>query len=349
MLVKEMRSVPSDKTEAFVTGATGMLGSFLVERLLAAGMTVRAHARPSSNTDHLAKLRVNIVQTEPTDVCAIRQAMRGCDWVFHVAGHMTLGSAFEMSGGIQRYKEATLDLTELLLKASLETGVHRFLYVSSVSVYDPNAATPVQETAPLVPCSDYGRAKVLAEEMVTAFFQRGLATTIVRPCIIFGPRDRYLFPAAVKLVNLPLLPLPHAGRHLLDLVYVEDVAELLWQASQQDAAIGQVYNSASGHPLPLRESLRTLGCMLGRRPKIVALNAAVYRSLSALFRFYMSKCAAGLEAVFTPVGFDYMQRDVAFNIEKAWHDLSYHPRFTFREALALTMAESLQPMQKRAQ
>lgn len=325
-------------TRALVTGATGMLGSHLVERLLKAGVEVRALVRPTSDTHYLQTLPVEIVTAGGTDRAAIRQAVAGSHWVFHLASRFDVGSAFRTGEGLEKYHEVDFHLTEDLLVASQEASVRRLVYASSVSVYSVNAASPIAESAPLDPASDYGRSKLAAEGRVRAYQQQGLPTVIVRPCITYGPRDRHFLPAALRLARLPLLPLVDGGRNLIDLVYAGDVVELMWSASQSPVAVGKVYNAASGAPRPLRELLKDYRQLTGRAPRTCAMSAAAFERFARLTRRYLGRLAPGLESLLSPVGVSYMGRDVYYDVSRARTDLNYAPKVTFKQGVALSLA-----------
>jgi 2-alkyl-3-oxoalkanoate reductase len=326
-------------TRALVTGATGMLGSHLVERLLKAGVAVRALVRPTSDTHYLRTLPVEIVTAGATDRVAIHQAVAGSDWVFHLASGFDVGAAFRTGEGLEKYHEVDVHLTEALLRASQEASVRRLVYASSVSVYSVNAVLPIAESAPLDPASDYGRSKLAAESRVRAHQQQGLPTVIVRPGITYGPRDRHFLPGALRLARLPLLPLVDGGSHLIDVVYVGDVVELMWSASRSPLAVGKVYNAASGSPRPLRELWEDYRQLTGRAPRICAMSATAFERFARLTRRYWGRFVPGLESLLSPVGVSYMGRDVYYDVSRACADLNYAPQVTFKQGVALSLAE----------
>ena len=337
-----MRKVAPLKTGlALVTGATGLVGSHLVERLLAAGVRVRACVRPSSEMRYLDPLPVEIVRGESADPVVIQQAVAGAQWVFHAAAALNLGSTFAGDATTDEYTATNVDLSAALLAASLAAGVERFVYVSSASVYSLGAPNPITETAPLVPYSPYGRSKLRAEELVRSYQQdQGLATTIVRPALIYGPRDRYFIPTALRLARLPVLPLVNGGRHIVDFVYAGDVAELLWQASQSDAAIGKEYNAGPGVPTSLLDLATVYRQLTGRAPRILPVSSAAARRFAPLARRYLARFAPGVEVLLTPVSLALMDRDIHLDMTRARTELGYTPRVDLKEGLALSLGLS---------
>ncbi len=110
-------------TRALVTGATGMLGSHLVERLLAEGVEVRAFIRPSSDARLLESLSVEIMCGNASDPADLVRAARGCEFVFHLAAQLNVGSGFSEDGDSRQARSSIVDFTEGLLAASLAAGL----------------------------------------------------------------------------------------------------------------------------------------------------------------------------------------------------------------------------------
>src|SRR5262245_22852703 len=230
---------------ALVTGATGMLGSHLVERLVAGGITVRIYARPQSDVSALKALPIEITYGDNEDRAALVRAVEGCQWIFHVAGLVRPADIFSRGNDFETLRRVNVNFTESILEASLNAGVERFFYVSSTSVYGLDAPVPISETVLPDPSSDYGLSKVMAEAFVKAYQDKGLTTTIIRPPIIYGTRDRHLTPLVLSLARLPVTPLIDGGKGLQDVVFVGDVVELIWLACQTGESRNKVYNASS--------------------------------------------------------------------------------------------------------
>lgn len=328
--------------QALVTGATGLLGRHLVDVLVEAGVAVRALVRPSSDAGHLEELGVELVYGAAGNRSALRAAVKGADLLFHVAGYLTADSPFGVDSGPgddqwPQYKAINVDFTEDMLAAALDEGVGRFLFVSSSSVYSADAVVPTPEDAPLIPYSTYGRSKLLAEEKVRAFRAQGLATTIIRPPIIYGPGDRYFTPLALRLSRLPLLPLVNGGKNLMDLVCVVDVAQLLWHAACSEAAVGRVYNAGPGQATTLCELVQAFRRVRGRGPVIMPVLPSVAGRTSWLSRRLVKPFFPEAESALTPEGIKLMSRDLHLDMSRAANELDFEPRFDLDQGLALTL------------
>ncbi|HEY0068403.1 MAG TPA: NAD-dependent epimerase/dehydratase family protein [Chloroflexia bacterium] len=322
---------------ALVTGATGMLGGQVAQKLVAAGYEVRVLVRPSSDLRPLNGLPVQVVVSGAGEREVIREAVNGCRWVFHAAASFHLGSAFTRTEELGRYKPASIDLTETLMEAGLESGVERFVHVSTIGVYGLQAPSPLTEDSLLDPLSAYGQTKIAAEQLVRRYQQKGLPTTIVRPAIMYGPHDRHFFPAALRLVRMPLLPLINGGRNLYDLAYAGDVADLMLQAAGSERASGKTYNSGSGNPLAFRAYLKELGRQLGVTPRICSIPPILLARFTGVARRYLKMFAPGVDTMMTPTGLAYLARDVYYDMSRAKEELGYVPRVSFREGVSTTL------------
>jgi nucleoside-diphosphate-sugar epimerase len=315
-----------------------MLGRSMVRRLLAAGVAVRAMVRPSSDAADLEASGVQLARVDASDRPAVQRAVEGCQLVFHALGHVKVSSVFTRGGDLEELIRTNVDVTERLLDASLKAGVTRFAYVSSTAVYSQDARVPIAEDAPVAPPSDYGHSKWLAEGKVREYGARGLPTTIVRPCVIYGPGDRHFIPTILPLTRLPVLPLAGGGRCLHDFVYVDDVTELMWRASRSEAAVGQAYNSASGAPRPLREYIECLRREIGRGPRICTIPAGLLAHLRNLARRYVGVVSPGAAELLTEVALQYFSRDVYYDVSRARRELGYVPAFAFERGLAAALS-----------
>jgi nucleoside-diphosphate-sugar epimerase len=330
---------------ALVTGATGLLGRHLVDTLVEAGVAVRALVREGSDTRHLQSRGVALAQGEASDMASLHRAVEGMDVVFHLAGYLTAGSPFgagDKASEIEwrRYKTINVDFTEALLAASLDAGAGRFLFVSSSSVYSLDAPLPTPEDALLAPFSTYGRSKLLAEEKVHAYQNKGLETTIVRPPITYGPGDRYFTPMALRLARLPVLPLINGGRNALDLIYAADVAELMWRAASSSIGAGRVYNAGPGHATSIFDLVQSYRRLTGRGPVILPVTAKTSRRTAWLSRRLIKPFIAEAEAALTPEGLALMARDHLLDMRRTAQELDFYPRFSLDQGLARTLAEN---------
>lgn len=205
-----------------VTGASGFIGSHLVEALQARGVSVRAMVRKTSKLDHLAASGATLVHASLDDVDAMAVAMAGVDIVYHVAG---LTTAF----GRAEFERANVDGTANVFAAATQArgGPRRVVYVSSLMAAGPSHAEVARrEHHATVPgYTRYGDSKLGGERIAWAHARTGaLEAVIVRPPLVYGPRDTDVL-QMIKSAGAGLIAQPGLGRpawlsaiHALDLV-----------------------------------------------------------------------------------------------------------------------------------
>lgn len=314
-----------------------MLGRQLVAQLLQRGVAVRAYVRPGSDVGALQKEGVMLAYGDAANGEAMARAVQDVRLIFHAAAYLSVSAPFGGADESPLYEAVNVDFTARLLEAAQEAGVWRFVFASSNSVYAPDAPVPTPEEAPIAPGSAYGRSKVAAEGLVRAFQERGLATTIVRPAVIYGPGDRYFTPTALRLARLPLLPLVNGGEALFDMVHAHDVARLMIVAAHSEQARGRTYNAGPGEQTSLRRLAAAYGQVKGRAPRIVAVSPAAARRFSGLGRRLLARLAPGAEAAMSPEGLALMERDLHLDMSRAARELGYRPQVTLEEGLRRTL------------
>jgi nucleoside-diphosphate-sugar epimerase len=196
---------------------------------------------------------------------------------------------------------------------------------------------PTPENAPLGPESAYGRSKLAAENEVIAYHQRGLATTIVRPGLIYGSGDRHFMPLALGLARLPVLPLVNGGKTFFDMIYAQDVAQLIWQAVQANVDGCRIYNAGPGAPTTLEDLIVAFRSVTGRAPRLISVSPATVRRFRWLSRPVVARLAPGAEVTLSPRGIEFMSLDLFLDMSRAASELGFRPRFSLEEGLRLTL------------
>lgn len=254
--------------KALVTGATGFLGSHIAERLIARGDAVRALVRPSSGTDFLKRLGVELVTGDVEDPKTLAPAMDGIDVLYHTAARVTDW------GPWRDFQRTTVDGTRNVMAAAVQAGVPRVLHVSTDGVYALSVfKSVITEDSPLEKrfgwLDYYRRSKLAAERIARDHAERGhLPLTIVRPGLIFGERDRAMFPGIVAFLKSSSSAYLGRGDNPLPYVYVGDVADACILGATSDAAIGQTYNVVSDEPVTQKLVFDTIADTAGLpRPK----------------------------------------------------------------------------------
>lgn len=248
--------------KVFITGATGLVGSWVARALLAAGHEVRALVRRTSKLTNVEGLAIERAEGDVLDAAAIRRALEGCDAAVHTAGiaHFRPGAEREMV-------EVNVRGVEVVLGAALEAGVKRAVLTSSTAAMGGTREPVVRdEAAPSTAEAlgiDYFISKLRGERAGLAFAARGLAVCAVRPVVVLGPGDIYHSSTSTILAlargRMPVYI--DGGAAFTD---VRDVARGHVAALERGRA-GEAY-ILGGHNLEIRDLVRRVAEAAGVRP-----------------------------------------------------------------------------------
>ncbi len=219
---------------AFVTGATGFIGSRLVASLIDKGVHCRCLVRSRSNVDHLRHDAIELVPGTLTEPDSYRNAIRNCDVVFHVAG-MKFGRPFDELKSVNG--RGCADLADGCRAVPTPP---RLIYMSSLAAAGPPPAgkSVREETDSPQPISRYGESKRLGETLLEAR-AADMPITVLRPGIVFGPGDTAMA-ALYRSIYRFRLHLVVGFKHTpaLSLIHVDDLIELTLRATES----GEVLN-----------------------------------------------------------------------------------------------------------
>ncbi len=238
---------------ALVTGASGFIGSNLVDRLLAEGARVKCLVRPHSNLTWLSSQHLTLVPGDFHAPASLAPAVVDVDVVFHVAGATR---AARRAG----YFHGNLEATCNLLQACQEYGPEdqKVLFVSSLAAAGPSPGYPLTEDLEPHPVSAYGESKLAAERAVLKF-GRTRPAIVIRPPAVYGPRDRATL-MLFKSVRRGLHVIPGLSAQKVSLVHVHDLVTGILLAMRSEQAPGRVYYiCGEGH-----YDWQTVGEYLGR-------------------------------------------------------------------------------------
>jgi nucleoside-diphosphate-sugar epimerase len=226
-----------------VTGATGFIGGYLLERLVADGHVVTAMARRREAMPALKSLGVSVIGGTVADTDALAQSMVGSDVVIHLARAKAHGAK------PTEVFEVNVRGTRAVARAAATAGVTRFVHASSSSVYGARAGL-VKETSPLRPDSAYARSKAQAEKAVIEECGTRVVPVIARISSVMGARGRSWLPL-FRAAGAGKLRLVGDGSNMHHPVDVSDVVEALMKCAFSAPAAGGTYNVAGPEPLTI--------------------------------------------------------------------------------------------------
>jgi nucleoside-diphosphate-sugar epimerase len=325
--------------KALVTGATGFLGRYLCEQLVASGHSVRGFCRRHDRDLQDRGLEIVVGDIRRRD--SVVEACRGMDAVFHTAAVAGIWGSWRL------FHETNTLGTEHVLEGCARHGVGKLVYTSSPSVvFDRTDLRGVDESVPyprrwLCP---YPRSKALAEQRVLeANGRHGLATCALRPHLIWGPRDRQLIPRLIALARAGRLRRVGDGTNRIDIAYVENVAEAhRWAAESLhpgSPTAGRVYFISQGEPVNCWDWINGVLALAGLSPieKSVSLGGAWRRGVVLETAWRLLRLPG--EPPMTRFLAVQLALSHYFDISRARRDFGYHPRISTAEGMRRLAAD----------
>lgn len=256
--------------KVLVTGGAGFIGSHIAAGLAAQGDEV--HILDDFSTGHQSNVDVirspRVFRGSITDLEVVREAVDGCDYVYHQAA----------LASVPRSVEDPIDSTQVnvmgtlnVLVAARDAGVKRLIYAASSSAYGDSEVLPKVETMREAPKSPYAVAKLSSEQLVSVFYSvYGMETLAIRYFNVFGPRQD---PASAYAAVIPIFidallegraPTIHGdGEQSRDFTYVENVVHANLLALTVPRLGGEMVNVALGDRISLNELYARLAGFVG--------------------------------------------------------------------------------------
>ncbi len=249
-----------------VTGASGLLGSHIVEQLRKRDMPVRVLVRRGSDRSWLRTQGVEFAEGDVTDADSLVSACKGVDVVYHSAARVGDWGPWE------EFQRITIDGTRNMIEAACAAAVRRFVHISSVSCYGYHTdAVEVDETFDLgyklYKWAYYSRSKIEAERIAWDAHKSGrIEMTIIRPAWIYGERDRTTIARLVKMVREGKAKILGPGDNRLNVVYAGNIAEGAITAAGLPQANGQAYNLSNDGRISQKEYFDLIAKAAGAPP-----------------------------------------------------------------------------------
>jgi nucleoside-diphosphate-sugar epimerase len=250
-----------------ITGGTGFIGGHLLEKLSVSGEPVRCLVRPRRVAPQFPA-GVETACGDLTSGDGVAEALRGVTTVIHLAGVTKVLASAD-------YYAGNAGATTTLVRALAGRGI-RFVHVSSLAAVGPGAdGTPVSEDAAPHPVSHYGKSKWEAEQAVRALEPDAV---IVRPAVVYGPRDKDVF-QILKAISRGLMTRIAGEERWFSAIYVEDLADGLLAAARNPRAAGRTYFLAHPKPVSWSEFHKAAARIIGRDPHVIEVPAGLARAV----------------------------------------------------------------------
>ena len=318
----------------FVTGGTGFLGKQLIKELNSLDEDVHLLVRNNSNVKEIDNKRLKIFPGDVTNIRTIREAIKGCKTVFHMA---SLVKAWVRNPA--EFYQVNVEGLKNVMECALEEDVTKFIYTSSFMAIGPsNGKINTEETQhnPDHLHNHYERTKYIADQLISEYLNKGLPIITVYPCVIYGPGEITEGNLVVRIIldflERKIPGILGDGSKLWNYAFITDVAKGHLLAMEK-GKIGEKYilggeNISMGNFFKLIEALSGINAPRRHIPFWIAKLSARYDELIARI--------SGKTPKHTPSIIEIYKHDWAFSSEKAERELGY-THIPLKEGLEQTL------------
>ena len=246
--------------KVLITGAAGFIGSHLVEELIKNGSRVKALVHYNSRNDigNLGFLDKNLLESveivwgDVTDEGMVRNAVKGCEYVFHLAALIGIPYSYVAPSS---YINTNIKGTLNVLEAVKDFDVSKMVTTSTSECYGTALYEPIDESHPLQGQSPYSASKIGADKIAESYYRSfDVPVATIRPFNTYGPRqsDRAVIPTIIKqlLMKKNTISLG-ALSPCRDLTFVKDTVEGFIQIAENPATIGETINIGNGETISI--------------------------------------------------------------------------------------------------
>jgi nucleoside-diphosphate-sugar epimerase len=262
-----------------VTGANGFIGTALCGRLTADGSNVLAGVRRHTSAVPGTSC---VVLGEVSGNTRWDEALDNVTHVVHLAARVHV-MRDPSRDPLNEFRRVNVEATVSLARQAADAGVQRFVFVSSIKVNGEGRERAYTERDESHPQDAYAQSKWEAEEGLRRVEREtGMAVTIVRPPLVYGPRVRGNFRRLMTAIHKGL-PLPFGSvRNCRSLIFVGNLADALARCLQHPSAVGQTFLISDGEDVATVDLIRLLAAAMGRRPRLVPVPPVFLRTAAQL-------------------------------------------------------------------
>jgi nucleoside-diphosphate-sugar epimerase len=320
------------RSRVLVTGGSGFIGRYLVDALIQRGADVTILSRHPSP----AGMKCKTVAGDLTRPETLDDVCRGFRVVFHLAGDAHAVDRLDDDGERLGWR-TTVEGTSALVDQAIRAGVSRFLFFSSVKAMGEGGKVCLDETAVSSPVTSYGKAKREAEKIVLDACQRGLASTVLRLPMVYGPGCKGNLPRMIQAIARGLFPpLPEMGNKR-SMVDVRDVVATALLAANNPAAAGKIYIVTDGQTYSTRQMYEWICAEVGRPVPRWTIPLTLIRF--AAYAGDMIGRIRGRRLFFDTGALDKLTSSAWYSSDKISRELNYRPAHTLMSSIPEIVAE----------
>ena len=315
-----------------VTGSDGFIGSHLTEELVRRGYDVRAFVYYNSfnswgwldHSDPEIKKSLDVVAGDVRDPFGVKDAMKGCDVVMHLAALIAIPYSYRSPAA---YVETNVMGSLNIVQAARELGVEKVVHTSTSETYGTALYVPIDEDHPLQGQSPYSASKIGGDQIALSFYKSfGTPVAVARPFNTYGPRQsaRAVIPTIITQIAGGKTEIKLGALHpTRDFSYVKDTVRGFIAMAESDASVGEVINIGSNFEISIGDTANLIADVMGADVKIICENERLRPDASEVERLWASNEKAAKLIGWSPEygGLEGFRKGISETVE--WFS---HPR-----------------------
>lgn len=318
-----------------ITGASGFIGSFVVEEALNRGMDVWAAVRPTSNHRYLIDQRIHFINLDLESIDQMKEAMGELqfDYIVHAAG------ITKSTDRIDFYR-VNYEGTKNFVKAieATQTQLKRFVFVSSLSVFGAvREKTPHKDIRTFDtprPNTAYGKSKLMTEQWLTGHCS--LPVVILRPTGVYGPREKDYMMMADSIANHVDFAVGYSA-HDLTFIYVKDLVRAIFLSMKSENSVGKAFFLSDGNVYSSRTFSDLIKKELGVKFLLRITAPLFVLRIVTIIGDFIGKKTGKVTALNNDKYHILAQRNWRCDITMAKELLGYEPQYDLEKGVKETM------------
>lgn len=313
---------------AFITGATGFIGSHLADKLINDSNWEEVKCLVRSNEKWLEGQDYIRIDGDLGSIKVIERALKGVDVIFHNAAKVKATSQAE-------FDHANVDATENIIHLAKKSGVKKLVILSSLAASGSSKGIPRVESDPMEPVSMYGISKKKMEQMIHREADNNLSITIIRPAAVYGPREEQIF-TLFKIMNKGIAPIVGDGEDpKISLLYIDDLIQAILLAADQKQAGVHTYFVSGNRDTNWNEITEIVKTVLGKKLIPIKLRSTWVKNIAGIVETTAS--FFGTYPVINREKANEMVLEWTCSHQKAMDELHYNPEYTLEEGISRTI------------
>lgn len=268
-----------------VTGASGFVGGHLVQKLLEKKHEVYCICRKTSNLKHLEALpyfkNIRFVKLDLSSPCyndnALNDVLKEVDYIYHLAGIIKAYTP-------EAYDKGNFWATKYFIEAvdnAKNKNLKRFLHLSSLAAAGPaDDAKGISEDSSCHPVSYYGKSKLKGENAVSNY-KESLPVTILRPPVVYGPRDSGLL-FFFEIISYGIKPQFNFKKHI-SLIYVKDLVDAIILSAEESRSLGQTYFVANKDSYSINSIIDIISKVINNNTVTMRLSDGIIQKAAGFY------------------------------------------------------------------